>query len=62
VVALHKVEEPIMDEISNTTGVNLVKAMFGIFLTFAIRINNIAKRKEKNKYVCESYDFSKRNL
>jgi hypothetical protein len=43
-----------MDGISNTACVNLVKVMFGIFLTLAIR-------KKKNKYVCESYDFSKRN-
>jgi hypothetical protein len=32
-----RVEEPIMDKISNAIGVNLVKVMFGIFLTLAIR-------------------------
>jgi hypothetical protein len=46
-----KVEEPIMDEISNTTSVNLEKFIFGIFLTLANRNNNIAKKK-KEKQVC----------
>jgi hypothetical protein len=35
--AKFKVEESIMDEISNIAGENLVKVMFGIFLTLAIR-------------------------
>jgi hypothetical protein len=30
-------EEPVMDKISNTTGVNLAKVMFGIFLILAIK-------------------------
>jgi hypothetical protein len=40
-----------MDEISNTTSVNLEKFIFGIFLTLANRNNNIAKKK-KEKQVC----------
>jgi hypothetical protein len=34
---ISKVEEPIMNQICNTTGVNLEKVMFRIFLTIAIR-------------------------
>jgi hypothetical protein len=32
-----KVEKSLMDKISNTTGVNLVKVIFGIFPILAIR-------------------------
>ena len=38
-----------MDERSNTASVNLEKFIFGIFLTLAIRNNNIVKKKKEKQ-------------